>query len=818
MEGNVSNNRNVTPIRPEDGPKPTATTPEVPCGGELPPPPPPPDPTPSAPPSEPSPKPNSSGIHGNRTQGPNVNGPVNNIYQVIYEKLEPDGTCQDERKALADFTIELPPHRTLELTLEAEAIEDQLYQLRAERLILISCANDHLAFDGAQALATRLEFEAPTRRRLLNFKRLGREKSEPSIYFLREPATLSDELVIVVDAVGESAKSFLDDVLYTRDSGTTSLRHELAQAKTSIICIVNSEDVSSRLLVRDGSFEEECPFPYWSIPFLRPLLQRHFPIDFEALEARIMEVRERWDRDERTFRFRIETLIKSGKLLEFLNTTAAQDSSTEAQNLLIGDSGLQDHLIFAGIFFPGLNPREFQRIISFLLRDKTTAVTVPSTVRKADGTIEKIEVQEERQMLDIWRKSMDKLQRDCQLITCLVDESQTTIDFKDHRLRPLLRDQLKLEYAFFHTSLFEQMLDCGLLFDPSAPIAENMIELTAGMINLDPEYYGYEWLLKTFSTIEARFGQPQAEPLFAVFTTSDTNHVNQVVYRRSSQLLRKLLEQYQAVDFANGLLERLLQKQLYCSALELIKGLRSVSQLDEFYWLRQLVERGDEPIRILTGLYIRAYLRSIGPRAYPLINGLNSWIKPDPQNESYSPSSLEALQLIFVFCSSIRFDESKALGTHYLFLFPDRETATRDLGILVRHLFHPWMEKAIAELELEIEALVAIAIFIAEWVVAIFGKVSGSITSLQENVGPSVSPAETVRILLEQIVNHSTREQQDELIDTWMVHSELLRAFIIALPYDAQERDAFVMRRNRLDDLLTQFRRLAINKIYTRMV
>jgi hypothetical protein len=746
----------------------------------------------------------------NNSLGSNVVREVAEFNQYFYGRMHDSGIAVEERKALVDFTSDLPLNLVLDPHLDFDSIEDYVYKLRSDRLILISCANDQLAFDSAQSIVARLDLAKANQLRFLDLKRAAREKCGPSIDVLRNGKAQLDELAVVIDAVSEPAQAFLDDLLNASGGALNSIRLSLVQFNLYLVCIVNNDDVIAKLVYNDrsGSFQRECPIPHWDIPFLRPMLQRYFPNEYAELEAKIMAMRNEWDPDDRKFKLRIEALIKGGRLKTHLSSAQPQKEYVQSEALFLGDKSLRDYVMYVGVHFPGLNPREFQRVVSLLLQDKTVTVAVPSTITHDDGKVEKIEIEKERPLLDLWRESMDKIQRESHLITCLVQDGQTVVDFKDHRIREQLKEHLNQEYSFFLTAQFEQLLNLGLLFDPSLRIAEGFTQRMAEMIASDPEYYGYEWICQLLSRLEKINIEGQVEnegELFPTLSGVTVKQVNSLIYRRISHLIRRLLDS-QAQDVVNELFEQLIRRKLHTSALELVKRLRFVPQFEEFYWLRQLIERGDKAATEGTFLYLCYYMQSTGARVYTVLDGLDEWIKKDARPEAYSRATEEALQLIFFYCSSLKVSDSSFASLHPLFSFPDADSAKLNLDLVTRSLFHPWMEKSIHTLKPNLRVLASIGELISDWVFGILRTTAeaNTMVHLQSNTN-RISPAETVRILLQQVVASSTTQQQDRLLKFWRSKSVRLMERINALPYGSEGRNELVDKRNALDETIAQF-------------
>jgi len=269
------------------------------------------------------------------------------------------------------------------------------------------------------------------------------------------------------------------------------------------------------------------------------------------------------------------------------------------------------------------------------------------------------------------------------------------------------------------------------------------------------------------------------------------------------------------------MLEQFMGRSLFLHVLEITKALRFVADFDEFYWFKQLIERGDNECRQLTVLSLSQRMQNSGPRVYQMLQEMDSWVKTDP--ESRSRSGISALELLIDFClQTTVFLPSDQYGvwpsSHPLFRFIDAKGAADNLRLLGRWLCHPWMATVIVEQFETPSANYSIGALIAEWIFILL-KPAESSTALTEfePVNLGVTAQEVSQILIQQVVAATDKKQQDELLFWWQLRSESLLKQIEQPSHVDAEGNVKIWKRNLLNDLIAQFKVAVYERQMTQM-
>ena len=749
---------------------------------------------------------------------------------------------QEETKPLIDLTSELPQVNPDTCCPESTLIQQYHDALKTSRLLLISCADKQIASSSAYAIVDAMgQVDAALQRRFLDFERIATSNVQPSVFLLRsanesngEDGQKNGEVVIVVDTIGRhqdsKAQKFLNSLMGT---SFPVLSADLQQTQVSLLCLVDAETIQARVqMTIDGqTFEDALPCPHWEVPFLGALLKQHFPETYEQVKIKIEQQRGRWSTNERRFWIDIKQLIKRNHLLSLLETPYGT-SEIGVESLFNDDDINQDIrlvVLFVAAFWPNLNPREFHRVVSLLLGDRTRTITVPTTRVNDKGITETIDVKEEKSLLEIWEQRSDKIKEECHLQSVPDTEVTRVIDFTDHRLRSLIKQRLEQDYSFFTNTQIERSFSAGLLFDTSPRISESLVAITAAAAASDPDYYGTELLLDTATKFERACESDDAASIhkvapFQLLVDLGKTEASLRVYHRVAYLLRILLDQYKLHPAVHVLLEQLVRREFYDAVFKIVVRLRFAKGFDEFHWLKQLIERGDDAVELKTLLYLHGYLKNMGTKVYQVLAGLDSWLPKYENKKDQSTAAPEkapsasgkyALNLFMYYCTetTVRLDAATYgawPSRHPLFVFPDVETATSNLTLLARWLFHPWITDAFPKDESEensgdINELICDLIY--HWMLVLFGPPRDeSDWEGLEKPTPGPNAITVSQILIQQVVANATEERRNYMLTRWQAASELMLFIIKKLPYGDEAREEMIWQRSLLDDLIARFK------------
>lgn len=753
-------------------------------------------------------------------------GPDDTKHKKFYDVVPPgDGTRnaneskkpeQPTPKNLLDLTSDFVAPRSSRSQFDEAELLNQFKDLETNNLIFITCADEQMAKAAACALAEKLSLPDPAQKRLLDFGRIGPEDSERGINELLQGVPRKFEVAVIVDLFNPKAEKFfyslIDNVVHSADS----LWQDLQRTKIYLICVVNAAGLNSKLTLLNAptAFTHDRLFPHWQISFLEPLLQLHFPENYHELAAKIRKRRNLWDPDERVFCQQLKTLIHERRLEQILETPVRVEDVADPQTLFKNQDPLSDVVLYAGTFFTDLKPREFNRVVNLLLGNKTKTITV-STVRKNEnGASEQIEVEREKPLAELWQESMDKIKAECGLTAAPAADGSAVVGFRNHQLRDELRDYLRSDYPFFLNNQLEQLMNVGLLFDSSSNIATRVINLAADVALTDPEYL-QEWIENLLDEMQEFFvvdpdSTKTVGPILQPLATLKYRDAQERICQRLAGLLKRMIEVHRLNETANEMLEQFMRRSLFLHVLEIDKALRFVADFNEFYWYKQLIERGDNECRRLTVLTLSQRMQHSGPRAYQMLQEMDSWVKAD--QESRSRSGMSALELLIDFClQTTVFLSPDQYGvwpsSHPLFRFTDAKSASEGLRLLNRWLCHPWMSAVIVEQFETPSANYSIGALIAEWIFILLkpGESSTSLTEF-EPVNLGVTAPEVSQILIQQLALATDKKQQDELLFWWELRGQTLLKQVEQLSHVDAEGSVKIWKRNLLNDLIAQFK------------
>ncbi|MGB7923280.1 MAG: hypothetical protein WCF57_08550 [Pyrinomonadaceae bacterium] len=735
----------------------------------------------------------------------------------------------EEARALIEFTDDLPPGRSHLPQFELDEVEDYFEGLITKRLILISCSDEDICGAAAYAVIEKLAYE-DKQKRLLNLEKIGEDCAIPTIYFLKKEAKPEAPTVVLVKATGERAREFLDPLVQAAVSSIGSLEADLNNNQILMVCMVDSREIEERLKVRRGEriydSGKELKFPHWKIPFLRPLLKHHFPGQELELEEKILRQQARgwWPEDESDLFFKIKQHIKARSLLDVIRAREDSPEIAPASTIFKGDDPLRDMVIFAATFFPNLTLQEFRRLVTLLLGEQTQIELVDTYKQNAEGITELVKTPQEKSLAQSWQSKTDRILKECQLVVAPVKGSVKVVNFDNHRSRDELRTHIEDEHPFFLETQLETIQKLGLLFDSSAQVAENVARYCALMAVVNPDSYGREWIVEVITEFEEHLDRelsaPAATEASALWVGVNAFKARVVVYHRLANLIRLMLEENQLEETVESLFKQLMMEMHYRPVLELTKRLRFTPLFDEFYWLKQLFNRGDEGARVLTSSYLYGYLKNAGTRIYQVLDALSSWL-PEKKDAPLSLSGEYLLRLLTAYCAETAMTfNPKYYGsrpTQYpLLAFEEIDTAKSKLKLLLKLLFHPSINNVLLEQD-EDEADNLAGTLIILWTFILLGQSVESderqFADARNDVAPAaeadrrvpVDPVTIRDLLLEEVVAATDQTQQDAIMTHFKKVDQGLWEQIKALPYTAPQRDRLIWRRDVIGDLIEQF-------------
>lgn len=717
---------------------------------------------------------------------------MNGDHAVFGTGTQAPGAAEKEASLLAVTSEFELNDRRLE-SLDTEAAERYARAAAEQGVLLVSCHDQDTARAAVQAVVEAME-PAPAEARLLSFDMLGGDQRSLTIHGLLQCDDTDGKTAVVADAFSTGAQMFLDSLLSARGAWFgTGLARALRDRELTLVCAAEPQRYAA--FCRSG---EKALFPHWTVPFLEPFLEREFPDDHAALQSSILQQRAdgRWSRDDAEFWEQLRTFRVQGRLREVVESGGAPPKPP----IQFDKQGpVHQVVLFTGAFFTSLGPVDFERVVIALLGDATTLR--PVAPAPADGAAAVAPEFQEVPLLQLWREAPDRIKGECGMEVLRDPAAGAVVEFTDPGTREALKERLERDHPFRLQAAFNALLDAGLLFTGSDAVAENVVRLTAHMVERHPETYGRDWVTGMLMLGRAR----AAEVLPA----------RRIVWR-SAELLRALLARPAVRPLVDGVLDGFLRLREFETVFELVKQLRFAPEFDPLRWLRQLVDRGSADARAMVGRFLYRELASLGEQVYATLHALSEWL-PAEERGARSPSNRLALELLVQYAvnTAARFDPKDfgARPTRYPLLAVSGDAVSRDLGLLVRWLLHPDTADLVRDEAQRPGMPRLLAALLAKWTFILFGPGAAPALPGPEGVepgeGPDDSPERVFTVLLAAIAagtrTPAGRALRREMLAFW---EEMKRQLIPAPGMTRAEREELAWKRGHLRVLLLRFRAL----------
>jgi hypothetical protein len=515
------------------------------------------------------------------------------------------------------------------------------------------------------------------------------------------------------------------------------------------------------------------------IDVLEELSLKERQSEFEKERAFIKEELEKLEKIEQEIKQNLEKCEsvkrKRPKYKSDVDESNQKSEQISVELLLAENQPINNTVLYVGTFFTDLNSYDFEQVVSFLLQEQTTTVTVKSQITTEHGETRLIEAPKEKALTEIWKESQkDKVLHNCYLSAVYLDDSSQIIDFYIPNLRENLKKYFQEELPFYLSEKFE--LARLLLLSPSVQVAIKAIYLSVDMAISSPAAYGENWLF------EIIVGLPETANLNLDNDGEDEQKLNRLiaditggkrrafVLDRVSSLIAQMLDYSQLQGVVKNLFEQLISVRRYSSVLAIIKRLHSTAQFDELYWIKQLLERGDARTRSEAYKLLYSLLAQSNSKIYEFLDTIKTWLpQPNCPPEKYSEANKCALEILVYYCyettDKIELNDYGCWQSKYpLFapLYQDISIESK-LELLVTWLFHPGLKYVIDE---DINTIQLIGFLLASWFIILWGL---------EKKEPQKEVTEVADILIRQIIVHTTRSQQKELLEFW---NELADSFL----------------------------------------
>jgi hypothetical protein len=729
----------------------------------------------------------------------------------IFITRQPPPAPKDDERTLIDFTEALPAKNPRLPEFVFEELSENLDKLKEERLVLISCPDEDVAYSAAHALIDGLNLPQG-RQRLLNVDRSAGEDWPLSIYYLSGKRDSEDQMVVLVDAATERARPFLEPIIRANRSSSDAIKDDLRRNHMYMLCLLDPSHLDDGPWPDDGRPRpaRDLKFHCWRIPFLHRLLERYIDQP-EEVERLITAQRAdgRWSLDDSQFYFEVKSYLLRRELPAELDRRA-KTLQRSPEEIFKGEDRLSATVVYLATYFPNLTAPEFNRLVPLLCADAAGGADSDADTRAESGA-------HVRERLQVWRTAPDDILKDCSLITIPLSDATRGVNFSNHNLRDRVREYLERDYNFFLENRFRDVQKLGLIFSPSARVAQSAVQLCVEKAAAYPEYYGSGWLAELVTDFEIALANTAPGAAFAWRFISEPNTVKarKQVYQGLAELIRALSEhpQPRAAEVAEGFLQQLLLTKHRGAVMEIVGRLQFATSFDQFKWLKQLLDQGTPQIRDQTSDYLRGHLRRIRRGVYPALNSLELWLPKDARPlKDYPIPARHALRVINYYFreTNSRFD-ARYFGAwpsaHPLFAFNDAATAAVNLGLLVRLLFHPGMHGVYKEEGVgQARGITQTNRLVTYWFYVLEGRGESVPRGRGGDASATELDATTVSdLLLDEIARGASAAQQAALAAYWQAERERLLKAMSNKPHGGAAWRNLVWRRELVVRLIKRF-------------
>ena len=579
--------------------------------------------------------------------------------------------------------------------------------------------------------------------------------------------------VLVINAVNKKANKFLDSIFQIQGiQETESIIRCLVDNNNYVICLIDTQLLTSR------EYKEVC-FPSFHIPFLSHLLKHHFQDKALELEKVIIEQRKqkKWDTEDDKFYREVSAYLKSESLEEEIKNRDNIETYKPYQYdyLEFIDKTFNDKdyikktIIYIAAYFPEVVPKDFNYLMFAMLNDRKKIITETEKIIE-DGHEKVVEKKVEVVLSEIWEDNQSILLQECSLHSVQQENGGRCLEFKTPNLRDEVQNHLENNYSLFVDSQFNNVIELGLLFHNSNKISENVIQQSINMAQQYPEHYGKDWLkliIRSLGNILKQQIIPENEfDHFLQYLIGQENAViKKEFYSRVSELIREMLNYSNLQITIKSFLEDLMTNPLlHESVFEIVRRLRFFQNFDHYFWLNQLINRGNPHVKEKTYIYLHKLAKNLGFGIYELLSVLRTWL-PDPQKESnLSESNHCALWFMIDYglrtLSNFYSKINEEWPPKYA-LFANIETKffEEDMTLVVNWIFHKDMSKVFFRMGINYENMsIIIGAFITDFYMVLYDSAG---TNHNEKADIAVD------IIIKEMAKSLNKDQYKSLINYW---------------------------------------------------
>jgi len=579
--------------------------------------------------------------------------------------------------------------------------------------------------------------------------------------------------VLVINAVNKKANKFLDSIFQIQGiQETESITHCLVDINNYVICLIDTQLLTSR------EYKEVC-FPSFHIPFLLHLLKHHFQDKALELEKLIIEQRKqkKWDTDDDKFYKEVSAYLKSESLEEEIKNRDNRETYKPYQYdyLEFIDKTFKDKdyikkiIIYIAAYFPELVPKDFNELMFVMLDERKKIITETEKVID-DGHEKVVEKKVEVILSEIWEDNQSILLQECGLHSVQQENGGRFLEFKTPNLRNDVQIHLENNYSLFVDNQFNNIIELGLLFHNSIKISENVIQQSINMAQQYPEHYGKDWLkliIRSLGNILKQQIIPENEfdQFLQYLIGLENAAIKKEFYSRVSELIREMLNYSNLNDTVKSFLEDLMTNTLlHESVFEIVRRLRFSQSFDHYFWLNQLINRGNPHVKERTYIYLHKLAKSLGSRIYELLSVLRTWL-PDSQKESnLSESNHCALWFIIDYglrtLSNFYSKRNEGWPPKYaLFANIEKKLFEEDMMLVVNWIFHKDMSKVFLRMGINYENMsIIIGAFITDFCMVLYDSAG---TNHKEKADIAAD------IIIKEMAKSLNKDQYKSLTNYW---------------------------------------------------
>lgn len=669
-------------------------------------------------------------------QGPvTFNKEINHYYRE-FQKEKGEEEFKESRLSFIEASAPLPPRRALPAEAPPPGFGSHLNLFRESHLVLLSCFDEELALDAAHLLIEGLDLNGPEAKRSLLFESLAPDRRDPSIHSFCFDTQAEQRTGIIIDGFSKRAETFVDSLLVASPTSADKISHDLKSSDLYLVCLIDPARID-----RSADTGVKLRFTHWRIP--------HAPRPPSQEAPDLMKMYDEGDPAGRS-------------------------------------------VLYAAVFFPDLTLTEFNRVVTLMLSHEEADNTHQSKDQPwpAEGeSAEKTLTQVDKPPSKLWRDNADSYRRRFQLGLTPSKLSRKVIGFSQPGVREKLAERWPDELPFDLDNRLKTVRDLGLLLDPSGAVAKNARTLIAEEAAADPDSFDPSWLVNVLRHLNSRVHGGGLMPFAPDFKRevellgrAGAGRPNAQLYTALADLLRQMLGYAQLKKVAGGILEQLMRDGAHRAVLALVKRLQYALNFDEFYWLKQLLERAERDPKLRTYLYLNGYLKNAENDIYEILSKLKSWLPPaDRDPDTYPQHSRAVLEIFSQYCIESVFEFKEEYyglwpSRYPLFDFNDAGTAGEHLGLLAEWLTHPGMQAVLLWKETGDDYHRFLGALLAQWAFILRGNDESGPKPARETgasdvptveAAASFGPDDVLIALLRQIILNTDAALHKQLVAYW---------------------------------------------------